>query len=101
MPQLSPSPHPPGLKETLRTQPGAQDTVKQKGEVSTASPVPVVETGPRADPGGSLCARGGRPEGTEPGEAQVRLLHLPVLQLPEPLLHLAEAHLRLPVPEGH
>lgn len=103
MPQLSPSflPPPTELKETLLTQPGAEDTIGQKGEVSMPSPVPVMEAGPRADAGGGLHASGGRPKGAEPGQAQVQLLHLPVLQFPEPLLHLAEAYLWLPVPKGH
>lgn len=91
----------PGRTETLSTQPGAEDTIRQKGEGSTPSSVSVVEAGPRADFGSRLCASGGELQGPEPGQAQVRFLHLPVLQLPEPLLHLAEAYLWLPVPPGH
>lgn len=92
---------PTGLKESLSTQPGAEDTIRQKAEMSTPSPVPVVEARSPAEPGGSLHTSGGRPEGAEPGQAQVQVLHLPVLQLPEPLLHPAEAYLWLPVQEGH
>lgn len=100
-PSLPPSFFLPGLTETLSTQPWAEDTIRQKGEGSTPSSVSVVEAGPRADFGSRLCASGGELREPEPGQAQVRFLHLPVLQLPEPLLHLAEAYLWLPVPPGY
>lgn len=91
----------PGFAETFSTQPRAKDTIRQKSGASMFSPVSIVEAGPQADSGSSLCACGGELQGSEPGQAQVQFLHLPVLQLPEPLLHLAEAYLWLPVPPGH
>lgn len=56
----------PGFTEILSPQPWAKDDIRHKGKGAADGIVPEMETGPRADSGGSLCTSGGGSSGAEP-----------------------------------